>query len=134
MADRLQLRIVTPTRSLVDEPVREVTAPGTAGEFGVLPNHIAFLSTLEIGTLRFAGERGPRVVAIRGGFAEVKDNVVTVLADDARLPEEVDRAAAQQALQEAMARVAALSPLDPAFAGADEERRWAQALLEVSRQ
>ena len=49
MADKIRLRVVTPTRLVLDEDVDEVTAHGELGEFGVLPNHIAFLSTLVAG-------------------------------------------------------------------------------------
>ena len=53
MADKITLRVVTPSRLVLDEEVDEVTAPGELGEFGVLPNHIAFLSTLVPGELSF---------------------------------------------------------------------------------
>ena len=46
MADKIKLRVVTPSRLMLDEDVDEVTATGELGEFGVLPNHISFLSTL----------------------------------------------------------------------------------------
>ena len=131
MAETLQLRIVTPTRLLFDERVREITAPGTLGEFGVLPNHIAFLTSLEIGTLRYRAEDEPQRIAIRGGFAEVADNVMTVLAEDAAFPEDVDPDAARAELAAANAQLRELSPLEPAFAAADATRRWTEAQLEV---
>jgi F-type H+-transporting ATPase subunit epsilon len=49
MADTLTLRVLTPRRELCDEPVEQVTAEGTLGQFGVLPDHIAFLTALEPG-------------------------------------------------------------------------------------
>jgi len=58
MAQEIQLRIVTPRRPLLDESVQEVTAPGTVGEFGVLPNHAAFLSSLETGRLSYRDAHG----------------------------------------------------------------------------
>jgi F-type H+-transporting ATPase subunit epsilon len=130
MADSLQLRIVTPSRKLVDERVREVTAPGTVGEFGVLPDHVAFLTTLEIGTMSYRTEHGQRRIAVRGGFAEVLDNVMTVLADDAVFGEDVNAAAAQTDLRTAEAELQQLSPPDEGFAAADATRRWARARLE----
>ena len=53
MADKIRLRLVTPSRLLLDEEVDEVTAPGVLGEFGVLPNHIAFLTLLAPGELSY---------------------------------------------------------------------------------
>jgi F-type H+-transporting ATPase subunit epsilon len=57
MADKITLRVVTPTQLVLDEEVDEVTAPGALGEFGVLPNHIAFLTLLEPGEMSY--KQGP---------------------------------------------------------------------------
>ena len=132
MATAFQLRIVTPSRLLLDEEVREVTAPGTVGEFGVLPDHITFLTSLEIGPLSFRTERGARHLAVRGGFAEVANNVMTVLADDAAFAEDIDPARARADLQTAEAQLKDLSPLDDAFIAADANRRWAHARLDAA--
>lgn len=83
MADRLRLRVYSPERELVDAEVTEVTAPGAFGEIGVLPDHAALVTVLEPGTLSFTeGGRTSRL-RIGSGFAEVRDNVMTVLADSA---------------------------------------------------
>ncbi len=132
MRDSFELRIVTPCRLLLDEPVREVTAPGTVGEFGVLPDHITFLTSLEIGTLSYRTDRGVQRLAVRGGFAEVVDNVMTVLADDAAFAEDIDPTAARTDLQAAEAQLQALSPIDDAFPTADANRRWAQARIDLT--
>ncbi len=132
MATDFQLRIVTPNRLLFDERVREVTAPGAVGEFGVLPDHITFLASLEIGALHYQRDGESQRIAIRGGFAEVADNVMTVLADDAVFPEDVVQERAQAELAAAEAQLRDLSPLDPTFPAVDASRRWAQACLEVA--
>jgi len=129
MRNTFQLRIVTPNRLLLDEEVREVTGPGTVGEFGVLPDHITFLTSLEIGALSYRSERGAGRLAVRGGFAEVVDNVMTVLADDAAFADDIDAAAARTDLEAADAELKDLSPLDESFAAADANRRWALARL-----
>jgi F-type H+-transporting ATPase subunit epsilon len=84
MADRLRLRVYTPESELVDREVREVSAEGAWGQIGILPDHAALVTALEPGILSFR-ENG-RVVRLElgGGFAEVRDNVVTVLADSGR--------------------------------------------------
>lgn len=133
MAEELQLRIVTPRRPLLDEPVLEVTAPGSVGEFGVLPNHAAFLSSLEAGRLTYRDARGLHHLAVRGGFAEVSNNVMTVLADAAERAAEIDTARADADLRAAEAAMDDLSPIDPAYAEADAERRWALARLDVAK-
>jgi F-type H+-transporting ATPase subunit epsilon len=129
MKETFQLRVVTPTRQLLDEPVSEVTAPGTVGEFGVLPEHTTFLSSLEIGTLSYRSNRAVRRLAIRGGFAEVTDDVMTVLAEAAQFADEIDAAKAQEDLRAAEARLKDRSPLDEEYPLADADRRWAEARL-----
>ena len=78
----LRLRVYTRERQLVDLEVREVTAPGAYGEIGVLPDHAALVTTLEPGVLSYRETDGAVArIEITGGFAEVRDNVMTVLAD-----------------------------------------------------
>ena len=84
MAEVLRLRVYTRERQLVDQDVREVTAPGVYGEIGVLPDHAALVTTLEPGVLSYKDTAGAVAsVRVTGGFAEVRDNVMTVLADAA---------------------------------------------------
>ena len=132
MSTSFELRIITQRVQLLNELVREVTGPGTLGEFGVLPDHIRFLTSLEIGVLSFKTDRATRKVAVRGGFAEVSDNVMTVLADDAVAAESVDPVAARDELQTAESQLGTLSPLDAAYQEADAARRWAQAKLDAT--
>ncbi len=85
MADRFRLRVYSPERELVDADVAEVTAPGAYGEIGILPDHAALVTALEPGTLSY--KEGGRLTRVRigGGFAEVRDNVMTILADSAEV-------------------------------------------------
>ena len=133
MADSFQLRIVTPGRQLFDAPVQEVTAPGTAGEFGVLPDHVTFLGSLEIGEFRFRTAQGEQRIAVRGGFAEVAGNVMTVLAADAAFAKDVDAAAAKSDAAAAEAALKDLSPLDPDYAVNDAARRWAETKIALAK-
>lgn len=131
MADRFQLRVVTPTSEVVNETVSEVYAPGTIGEFGILPDHAAFLSSLETGVIRFRGAAGERRLAIREGFAEVSDNVMTVLSEEAAL--KVDSETAKADLGSAQAQLKELSVFDEGYAEADAARRWAEARLSLAK-
>lgn len=81
MADSLRLRVYTPEQELFEGEVREVTAPGAYGEIGILPDHAALVTTLEPGVLSYKQDGRVGRFQIAGGFAEVRDNVVTVLAD-----------------------------------------------------
>lgn len=133
MASSFQLRIVTPRRQVLDEEVREVTAPGTLGELGVLPDHVTFLTSLEPGVLIYKSDRTTSKVAIRSGFAEVLDNVMTVLVDDAAFGRDVDTESARRDLQQAEHELQSLSPADESYASTDATRRWALARIDASR-
>jgi F-type H+-transporting ATPase subunit epsilon len=107
--ERLYLEIVTPERLMVGQEVDMVEAPGTAGEFGVLAGHVAFLTTLEHGEIRFMVDGAIRFVATSGGFAEVLDNKVTMLVDTAEFEEEIDIERARKARERAEAALKTLS-------------------------
>jgi F-type H+-transporting ATPase subunit epsilon len=105
MADRLTLEVATPTRLVLSELVDEVVAPGSLGYFGVLPGHAPFLATLGVGELTYRQGREERHLAVAGGFAEVRDDKVIVLADTAEFPEEIDVARAERARARAEQRL-----------------------------
>ena len=97
MADSISLRVVTPVRLVLEEQVDELTAPGPLGQLGILPDHAALMTTLDIGQLSYRKSGTNSVITLTGGYAEVLDNVVTVLADAAEFPREIDTARAENA-------------------------------------
>src|SRR6058998_1497135 len=107
-ADAIQLVIVTPERKLLSESIVEVTLPGADGELGVLPGHAALISELGIGELRYrtAGGALSEPIAVIRGFTEVLPDCVTVLAETAERPEEIDLERAKAALERAEKRIA----------------------------
>ena len=84
MAD-LHFELVTPERLVRSEDVYMVVVPGTEGEFGVLAGHAPYMSTIRDGDLAIYATAGsqPERIPIRGGFAEVNENGLTVLAESA---------------------------------------------------
>jgi F-type H+-transporting ATPase subunit epsilon len=132
MADKITLRIVTPSRLVLDEEVDEITAPGALGEFGVLPNHIAFLSLLEPGEISYKQGATRHYLAVSGGYAEVLDNVMTVLAPAAEFAPEIDISRARQAKDSAEKRMGELNYEDQEFNTAEAALRWANARLQVA--
>lgn len=102
----LHLEVVTPERVVVSEDVDSVVAPGSMGEFGVLPGHVPFLTSLVPGELRYnSGSRVERL-AVTTGFVEVSDNKVSVLVDAAEKAAEIDIERAKKALERARERLA----------------------------
>ena len=107
MESTLQLEIVTPNKVVVSQTVDYVGVPGIEGEFGVLPHHIALLSALAIGDLYFRVDGKTEHVFVSGGFAEVSDNKLSILAESAERGEDIDTARANAARERAEARLAA---------------------------
>ncbi len=86
----LHLDVVTAERLVYSDDVDMVTAPGSLGELGILPRHAALVTTLQAGALRARKGADETNLAISGGFLEVRDNRVLVLADAAERAEEID--------------------------------------------
>ena len=101
MAEKISLRVVTPSRLVLEEQVDELTAPGPLGQLGILPDHAALMTTLEIGQLSYKQPASTGVIAVTGGYAEVLNNVVTVLANAAEFPHEIDTDRAEDARSKA---------------------------------
>ena len=99
----LRLSIVTPARPLLDADVEQVVAPGSEGEFGVLPGHATFLVALKPGVVRWTESGRSRRAAISGGFAEVTQERVTVLTPVAELSDQIEAAEAERRRSEASA-------------------------------
>ncbi len=105
MPGQLLLEVVTPDRLLFSQQVDEVIAPGTDGEFGVLPGHCHFLSTLRIGELRYRVGETTSYMSVLWGFAEVTPQKVTILAEIAEKAEDIDVEQAQAAVAQAEQRL-----------------------------
>ena len=106
----MRLELATPTRQLVSAEADEVVAPGSEGYFGVLPGHAPFLTTLGSGEVSYRHGREEGHLAVIGGFAEVQDDRVMILAETAERPEEIDRGRAERARQRAEQRLAGRNP------------------------
>lgn len=115
MTDKLKLEMVTPYRMVLAEEVDEVTAPGSLGEFGVLPGHTPLLTTLKIGELSYRKGAESFHVAVNWGYVEVEDDKVTVLVETAEPADEIDLERAKTALGRAEDALKQLSPEDKDF-------------------
>ena len=132
MAERLTLELATPTRMVVAETVDEVVVPGSEGYFGVLPGHAPLLATLGIGELTYRIGRDERHVAVAGGFAEVRNDKVIVLADTAEVPQDIDRARAERARDRAEQRLAGRAQDETDYARAAAALARAMTRIQVA--
>ncbi len=90
MALNINLEIVTPFGPALKETVEMVSAPATEGSLGILPNHLPLMTTLDIGVVKYIKEGEEHFMAISGGFLEVRENKVVILANAAEKAEEID--------------------------------------------
>ncbi len=100
-----KLEIVTPQRLILSDEVTELIAPGAEGYFGVLPGHIPFITTLDIGELVYRKGQNERHLAVTWGYAEVQGDKVIVLAEAAERAEEIDATRAERARERAERRI-----------------------------
>jgi F-type H+-transporting ATPase subunit epsilon len=107
LPEAIELIIVTPQRQLLREKVASVQLPGASGELGILPGHAPLITELGNGELSYRTSSGsePMVLAVLSGFAEVLPDRVTVLAETAERPDEIDVDRAKQALERAEKRL-----------------------------
>jgi F-type H+-transporting ATPase subunit epsilon len=108
MADTFQLEIVTPEKKVVTTAAEEVQIPGKGGYLGILPGHAPLITELAVGEITFRGASGSgeQRLAVAWGFAEVLPDKVTILAESAERPSEIDIARAREAKTRAEERLA----------------------------
>ena len=102
---KLNLEVVTPSGTIAKVEADIVVAPGTEGEFGVLPGHINFLSGIVPGELRYTNDQKTEYMAITSGFAEVSNDKVSILVDSGEIAHEIDIERAQSAMERAKERL-----------------------------
>lgn len=104
--EKLQrLEVVTPQSKTYSKDIRFVVLPGTEGELGILPEHAPLVSALKIGNVRVQHEGKTLKIAVSGGFAEVRDNKVTVMVNTAEREDQIDLKRAEEAKQRAEQRL-----------------------------
>lgn len=122
--DKLYLEVVTPDRVVVSQEAKTVVAPGTEGEFGILPGHVLFLSGIIPGELRYTTDSDTVSLAVSHGFAEVSDDKVSILVDAAERAPEIDKERATMSMERAKKR------LDEAKTNVDIDFLRAEAALQ----
>jgi F-type H+-transporting ATPase subunit epsilon len=126
----LHLEIVTPEKRVASVECDEVQAPGVQGGFGIRRGHTAFLSALEPGRLTYLAGGAEVHYAIGGGFLQVADDKVIVLADTAESKDDIDVDRARRAFQEANERLRSLTEQDEHHA--EEAARVKRAAARIS--
>ena len=132
-----QFELVTPAANLFSGPAEMIVCKSVDGEIAFLADHMPYIGALDPCLVRIIGPEGPAAasgsgevrVAVHGGFVEVKDNQVIMLADIAERPDEIDVAAAERDEADANTRIGSGTE----DRSAETDLRWAQARLEAAR-
>ncbi|PLR67871.1 MULTISPECIES: F0F1 ATP synthase subunit epsilon [Bacillaceae] len=101
----VQVNVVTPDGPVYDADVEMVSVKAQSGELGILPGHIPLVAPLQIGAVRLKTGKSTELVAVSGGFLEVRPDKVTILAQAAETVEDIDLARAQSAKERAEQRL-----------------------------
>jgi len=129
MAGRIGFELVSPEKLLLSEDVEMVVVPGGEGNFGVLPGHALFISTVRPGVIDvYEGNRLSERIFVSGGFAEVTPERCTVLADEAMPLSSLDRTQIEESLRSAEAEIASLRERLARLQGAERD----QATIELA--
>jgi F-type H+-transporting ATPase subunit epsilon len=104
-SDRVQLKVLSPEGSGIQETVSEVVLPSASGQLGVLSNHAPMMSALDIGVLRYKQKGQWKPLVTYGGFAQVEKNVLSILVNDFETVDGIDTNEAKKALEAATAKL-----------------------------
>lgn len=97
----LQLDIITPLKTVLKEEVEEIIIPTENGEITILPHHVSLVTRIKPGEMTIKRNQKSTFFAITGGFLEINNNKVTILADYAVRAEDIEVAKAKEALERA---------------------------------
>jgi len=129
---KLHVVMVTPERQVLRSEADQVIAPSVFGEVGILPDHRPLVAALAEGVLTLEQGSTNRVFAVSGGFLEVRQNEVTILAETAEQKEDIDIGRAKKAVKEAENKIATLDASDPHYIEQRARLRRAEVRLAVT--
>jgi len=132
MAEKLHLELVTPYKKILSEEVDMVTATGSLGEFGVLPGHASFLTSLKIGELTYMQSGVVHHLALNWGYFEVANDKVSILVETAERADEIDLERARVALGRAEEALKKLSREDKDFIAQEAALQRALIRMQVA--
>jgi F-type H+-transporting ATPase subunit epsilon len=133
VADRFQLEIVTPAKLLVKDVAEEAQIPALSGYLGILPGHAPLITELAVGVITYKASGATHTLSVAWGFAEVLPDKVTILAEAAERPHEIDVARAQEAKSRAEALLKSNDPKVD-YARAEDALQRAETRLSVAKE
>ena len=133
MANTFQLEIVTPSRLLVKDAAEEAQIPGLSGYLGILPGHAPLITELAVGVLTYKASGATHTLSVAWGFMEVLPDKVTILAEAAERPHEIDVERAQKAKDRAEQRLKS-NDVEVDYTRAEDALQRAETRLNVAKE
>ena len=133
MDNTFQLEIVTPAKLVVKEAAEEAQIPGSSGYLGILPGHAPLITELGVGVITYKASGATHTLSVAWGFAEVLPDKVTILAEAAERPQEIDVERAQKSKDRAEERLKSNDPkID--YTRAEDALQRAETRLNVAKE
>jgi F-type H+-transporting ATPase subunit epsilon len=132
VANTFQLEIVTPSRLLVKDAAEEAQIPGLSGYLGILPGHAPLITELAVGVITYKASGGTHTLSVAWGFMEVLQDKVTILAEAAERPQEIDTERAQKSKERAEQRLKSNDP-QVDYTRAEDALQRAETRLNVAK-
>jgi F-type H+-transporting ATPase subunit epsilon len=133
VANTFQLEIVTPSRLLVKDAAEEAQIPGLGGYLGILPGHAPLITELAVGVITYKASDATHTLSVAWGFMEVLPDKVTILAETAERPQEIDVERAQKAKDRAEQRLKS-NDLQVDYPRAEDALQRAETRLNVAKE
>jgi F-type H+-transporting ATPase subunit epsilon len=133
MANTFQLEIVTPSRLLVKDAAEEAQIPGLSGYLGILPGHAPLITELAVGVITYKASGATHTLSVAWGFMEVLPDKVTILAETAERPQEIDVERAEKAKDRAEQRLKSSDP-QVDYPRAEDALQRAETRLNVAKE
>ncbi len=133
MANTFQLEIVTPSRLLVKDAAEEAQIPGVTGYLGILPGHAPLITELGVGEITYKASGATHTLSVAWGFMEVLPDKVTILAEAAERPHEIDIERAQKAKDRAEQRLKS-NDVEVDYTRAEDALQRAETRLNVAKE
>jgi len=133
MSDTFQLEIVTPAKLVVKDAAEEAQIPGLSGYLGILPGHAPLITELAVGVITYKASGATHTLSVAWGFAEVLPDKVTILAETAERPQEIDVERAQKAKDRAEQRLKS-NDLQVDYTRAEDALQRAETRLNVAKE
>jgi len=132
MADKINLEIVTPTKVVLNTEVEVVAAPGALGEFGVLPGHVPFITTLNPGIVKYSEGSSEKTFFIPGGIFNVESDKAKILTESAEIPSDIDSSEANRQLEDIENIIDGFEGSEEELAELNKKLKLAEARVEAS--